>query len=56
MERWYNVEIDITDLRIGEERLNGIFESESIVQALEALKEFIPFQYEKNGSKIIIHR
>ena len=56
MERWYNVEIDITDLRIGEERLNGIFESETIVQALEALKEFIPFQYEKNGSKIIIHR
>lgn len=56
MERWYDVQIDITDLRIGEERLNGIFESETIVQALEALKEFIPFQYEKNGSKIIIHR
>ena len=56
MERWYNVEIAITDQRISEERLNGIFESETIIQALEALKEFIPFQYEKNGSKIIIHR
>ncbi len=56
MERWYDVQIDITDLRIGEERLNGIFESETIIQALEALKEFIPFQYEKNGNKIIIHR
>jgi transmembrane sensor len=56
MERWYDVQIDITDLQIGEERLNGIFESETIVQALEALKEFIPFQYEKNGNKIIIHR
>lgn len=56
MERWYDVQIDITDLQIGEERLNGIFESETIIQALEALKEFIPFQYEKNGNKIIIHR
>jgi transmembrane sensor len=56
MERWYNVEIDIADLQIGEERLNGIFESETIIQAMEALKEFIPFQYEKNGNKIIIHR
>ncbi len=56
MERWYDVQIDITDMQIGEERLNGIFESETIFQALEALKESIPFQYEKNGSKIIIHR
>ena len=56
MERWYDVQIDITDGKIAEERLNGIFESETIIQALEALKEFIPFQYEKNGSKIIIHR
>lgn len=56
MERWYDVQIDITDPRIAEERLNGIFESETIVQALEALKEFIPFQYERTGNKIIIHR
>lgn len=56
MERWYDVQISITDGQIGEERLNGIFESETIVQALEALKEFIPFQYEKNGNRIIIHR
>jgi len=56
MERWYDVQIDITDPRISEERLNGIFESETIIQAMEALKEFIPFQYEKNGNKIIIHR
>lgn len=56
MERWYDVQIDITDPAIADERLNGIFESETIVQALEALKEFIPFQYEKTGSKIIIHR
>lgn len=56
MERWYNVSIEITDVKIAEERLNGIFETETVSQALEALKEFIPFQYEKDGNKIIIHR
>lgn len=56
MERWYDVDIEITDSNIAEERLNGIFETETIIQALEALKEFIPFKYEKTGNKIIIHR
>ncbi|MBI3138401.1 MAG: FecR family protein [Sphingobacteriales bacterium] len=56
MERWYDVQIDITDPLIAEERLNGIFDSETISQALDALKEFIPFKYEKDGNKIIIHR
>ncbi len=56
MERWYDVQIDITDPRIAEERLNGIFDSETIIQALDALKEFIPFKYEKDGNNIIIHR
>ncbi|MFZ1311892.1 MAG: FecR domain-containing protein [Chitinophagaceae bacterium] len=56
MERWYDVAIDITDESIAEERLNGIFETETISQALDALKETIPFQYEKTGNKIIIHR
>lgn len=56
MERWYDAEIEITDPDIAEERLNGIFETETIIQALEALKESIPFKYEKTGNKIIIHR
>lgn len=56
MERWYDVDIEITDSGIAEERLNGIFETETIIQALEALKESISFKYEKTGNKIIIHR
>lgn len=56
MERWYNVKIEINDERIAEERLNGIFETETIEQALGALKEFIPFQYQKEGNTILIHR
>lgn len=56
MERWYDVSIDIEDTALGEARLNGTFQSESVTQALEALKEMIPFKYDKNENKIIIHR
>lgn len=56
MERWYDVKIEISDPRLKQARLNGIFESETILQALEALTISIPFRYEQTGSKIIIHR
>ena len=56
MERWYDISIEINDPVLKQARLNGIFESETIIQALEALKISIPFQYEKTGTKIIIHR
>lgn len=56
MERWYDVKMEITDPVLKQARLNGIFESETILQALEALKISIPFQYEQTGNKIFIHR
>lgn len=56
MERWYDVQIAIEDPGISDVRLTGVFESETIIQALEALKESIAFQYEKAGNRIIIHR
>lgn len=56
MERWYDVDIEITDASLREKRLNGIFEKETIDQALEALKILRPFRYEQTGNKIIIHR
>lgn len=56
MERWYDVSITIKDPSLSEARLNGTFQSESVVQALGALQEMIPFNYDKNENKIIIHR
>jgi ferric-dicitrate binding protein FerR (iron transport regulator) len=56
MQRWYDVSISIQNEGLAEKRLTGIFERETIEQALEALKISIPFQYEKNGNKIIIHQ
>lgn len=55
MGRWYNVTIDITDPLLAEARLTGIFENETIEQALEALKLSTPFLYERKGNNIIIH-
>lgn len=56
MERWYAIEITITDPLLQEKRLTGNFEKETIEQAIEALKISIPFKHEQTGNKIIIHR
>jgi hypothetical protein len=56
MERWYNVSISISDQELEGIRLTGIFENETIEQALEALKISTAFIYEKKRNKIIIHR
>lgn len=56
MERRYGVEIEIANESLKDERLNGIFETESVSQALEALKEMIPFKYERKGDRIFINR
>lgn len=56
MERWYDVNIEINDPELKQERFNGIFEKETISQALEALRILIPFKYDQNGNTIIIHR
>lgn len=56
MERWYAAEIIIEDSVLADVRFTGSFENETIEQALEALKLSTPFQYDKKGNKIIIHR
>lgn len=56
MERWYDVNIEIKDTQLQQMRMSGNFEKETIDQALEALKIFIPFRHEQTGNKIIIHR
>ena len=56
MERWYNMNIEIRDEDLKQTRVSGIFDSETIDQALEALKISIRFHYEQEGNNIIIHR
>lgn len=56
MERWYNINIDISDESLKTRRLSGTFESETVTQALDALKFSLPFKYDQEGNKIFIHR
>ncbi|HYM93368.1 MAG TPA: FecR domain-containing protein [Chitinophagaceae bacterium] len=56
MERWYDVKIEINDKKLQQKRLNGTFETETIDEALDELKEMTPFRYEHTGNKIAIQR
>ncbi|MEO7393638.1 MAG: FecR family protein [Chitinophagaceae bacterium] len=56
MERWYDINIEITDPLLEQKRMTGNFEKETINQAIEALKLMIPFKHEQAGNKINIHR
>jgi ferric-dicitrate binding protein FerR (iron transport regulator) len=58
MERWYDVQIDIQDPSLEDERLSGIFTSETVTEALDALKESMstPFRFNQADRKIKIYR
>lgn len=55
LERWYDVEIQLEDTVINNYRYTGLFEKETVEQALEALKLATPFEYtiNKNIIKIV---
>ncbi|NII24304.1 DUF4974 domain-containing protein [Pseudoflavitalea sp. X16] len=54
MERWYDVKITIHNEKLKRSRLKGSFETETIRQALEALKLTVLFEYEMKGREIEI--
>jgi ferric-dicitrate binding protein FerR (iron transport regulator) len=54
MERWYGVNIRFENEAVAESRVFGSFTTETIFQALDALKEGFKFSYRVNGNEIII--
>jgi ferric-dicitrate binding protein FerR (iron transport regulator) len=54
LERWYNVQISIGNKKLANEMVTGIFENESIEQALQALRISVPFKYEIKKNQITI--
>jgi ferric-dicitrate binding protein FerR (iron transport regulator) len=56
MERRYNVRIVVTDERVNNYYLTGIFKNENIVEALKLLQVIAPFKFEINNEQIIISR
>jgi len=54
MERWYGIKIRFADDDIKPKKVNGIFENETIQQALKALQLITPFNYKINKNEIVI--
>jgi ferric-dicitrate binding protein FerR (iron transport regulator) len=54
IERWYNVHINFENERVKQYRFKGVFENESIEQALDALKMTAKFSYHIDGNEIHI--
>jgi transmembrane sensor len=54
LERWYNVDIQLEDTVINNYRYTGLFEKETVEQALDALKLATPFEYSINKNVITI--
>jgi ferric-dicitrate binding protein FerR (iron transport regulator) len=55
MERWYGVSIRFDNPKLEKLQFTGIFEKETIQQALEALRLAEKFNYTLEGSEITIH-
>ena len=55
MERWYNVTIRFDDAQLGQLQFTGIFEKETVRQALDALRLTANFDYSVTGTEITIH-
>jgi ferric-dicitrate binding protein FerR (iron transport regulator) len=56
MERWYNVQFQFNDKQTRELRFSGVFENETIEQALAYMSITAPFHYAITGNKITIKR
>jgi transmembrane sensor len=54
IERWYNVRIIFNNERVKQYRFKGVFEDESVQQALDALKLTARFEYRISGNEIEI--
>jgi hypothetical protein len=54
MERWYDVEFQFKNKNLEQERLNGLFETETLVQALDGLKITTRFNYKIEDKTVVI--
>ncbi len=57
LERWYDVEINFRNREIGEESFSGSFETETLKQALEAIRfsNNFRFNYKIEGKNVVIY-
>ncbi|MET1053987.1 MAG: FecR family protein [Pedobacter sp.] len=55
LERWYGIPFVFVNDRMKTERFSGIFERETLAEALDALKIVTPFKYRITKSKVFIY-
>jgi len=57
LERWYNVKIEIENENLKYKKFTGIFKNETVLEALDALKQTYSFDYsvDKTNNKIVIN-
>lgn len=56
LERWFNIKIENNFPELNASRLTGKFDTETIEQALEALRIITPFNYSIEKNKITIYK
>jgi ferric-dicitrate binding protein FerR (iron transport regulator) len=56
LARWYNVTINVNDSAIGNYRFTGVFDGETLTEALDELKMIRPFNYEIKDSTVTINK
>gem|GEM_PF-629850 len=56
MARWYNTTININDTTIGNYRFTGVFDGESLTEALDELKMIRPFNYVIKDNRVTISK
>ncbi len=55
LERWYNVEIKISDTNLKNRLYSGVFKNEETIwQVLDAVEKTSPIHYERNGFRKIV--
>lgn len=55
LERWYGVHFTFANDKVKAERFSGIFEKETLPEALDALKIVTPFNYRMDKSTVYIY-
>lgn len=56
MEHWYDVRIRFQSESLKTERLTGVFEKQTVMEALEALQVSTPFRFSQKNNEIILTR
>jgi transmembrane sensor len=56
LQQWYGIEVVFEDESVKQYRYSGTFESETVVNALEALQLSYPFSFEVQKDRIIIKK